>query len=87
MSFMLTGNRLRGHTYKFNPGLREQSLAKILAPTNMEMHFSQDGDTNRIWIDINFNHLVFNVSLASIYFTDNNSYTTFMENLLAGELE
>ena len=50
MSFMLTGNRLRGHTYKFNTEQREQSLVKILAPTNMGMHFSQDGDINRIWI-------------------------------------
>ena len=67
MSFVLTVDRLRGHTCKFNPALREQSLAQILQPTNMGMHFSQDSDTNRTRIDINFNHLVFNVSPASIF--------------------
>ena len=86
MSFLLTVDGLRGHTCKFNPERREQSLAQILQPTNMGMHFSQDNDTNRTRIDINFNHLVFNVSPASIYIIYN-SYNTFMENLSALENE
>ena len=86
MSFVLTVDRLRGHTCKFNPALREQSLAQILQPTNMGMHFSQDTDTNRTRIDINFNHLVFNVSPASIFIIYN-SYNTFMESLAAQETE
>ena len=40
MSFNLMANRLRGPTCKFNPELREQSLDKILQPTNIGMHFS-----------------------------------------------
>ena len=79
MSFNLMANRLRGHTCKFK--LREQSLDKILQPTNIGMHFSAYSDTNRTRIDINFNHLVFNVSPASIYII----YNTFMEHLSAGE--
>ena len=86
LTFVLTVDRLRGHTCKFNPELREASLAQILQPTNMGMHFSQDGDTNRTRIDINFNHLVFNVSPASIYIIYN-SYNTFMESLSAQEAE
>ena len=31
----------RGNTCKFNPALREQSLAQILRPTNMAMHYNQ----------------------------------------------
>ena len=80
------GQENRGHTCKFNPALREQSLAQILQPTNMGMHFSQDTDTNRTRIDINFNHLVFNVSPASIFIIYN-SYNTFMESLAAQETE
>merc|ERR1719369_1123182 len=80
MSFVLTVDRLRGHTCKFNPSIREQTLAQILQPTNMGMHFSQDSEANRTRIDINFNHLVLNVSPASIYIIYN-SYNTFMENL------
>jgi len=80
LSFVLTVDRLRGHTCKFNPAIREQTLAQILQPTNMGMHFSQDSDANRTRIDINFNHLVLNVSPASIYIIYN-SYNTFMENL------
>ena len=52
----------------------------------MGMHFSQDSDTNRTRIDINFNHLVFNVSPASIYIIYN-SYNTFMESLAAQETD
>ena len=80
------GKENRGHTCKFNPALREQSLAQILQPTNMGMHFSQDTDTNRTRIDINFNHLVFNVSPASIFIIYN-SYNTFMESLAAQETD
>eukprot|EP00092_Neocalanus_flemingeri_P033380 GFUD01036296.1.p1 GENE.GFUD01036296.1~~GFUD01036296.1.p1 ORF type:complete len:2741 (+),score=704.42 GFUD01036296.1:512-8224(+) len=80
LSFVLTVDRLRGHTCKFNPAIREQTLAQILQPTNMGMHFSQNSEPNRTRIDINFNHLVLNVSPASIYIIYN-SYNTFMENL------
>ena len=37
-----------------------------------------------LYFSINFNHLVFNVSPASIYILYN-SYQTFMENLSARE--
>ena len=70
------GQENRGHTCKFNPALREQSLAQILQSTNMGM----------TRIDINFNHLVFNVSPASIFIIYN-SYNTFMESLAAQETE
>ena len=76
--------RLRGHTCKFNPLLREQTLVAILQPTNMGMHFSQDTEANRTRIDINFNHLVFNVSPASIYIIYN-SYNTFMTEFFSSE--
>ena len=47
LAFVLTVDSLRGHTCKFNPEHRESSLAQVLHPTNMGMHFSQDSDTNR----------------------------------------
>ena len=76
--------RLRGHTCKFNPLLREQTLVAILQPTNMGMHFSRDSEANRTRIDINFNHLVFKVSPASIYIIYN-SYNTFMNEFFSSE--
>ena len=51
LAFVLTVDRLRGHTCKFNPVIREQSLAQILQPTNMGLHFSSDNDSNRTRIE------------------------------------
>ena len=51
LAFVLTVDSLRGHTCKFNPAVREQSLAQILQPTNMGMHFNSDTDTNRTRIE------------------------------------
>ena len=51
LAFVLTVDSLRGHTCKFNPAIREQSLAQILQPTNMGMQFSSDTDTNRTRIE------------------------------------
>ena len=56
----------------------------ILQPTNMGMHFSQDTEANRTRIDINFNHLVFNVSPPSIYIIYY-SYNTFMTEFFSSE--
>ena len=84
MSLVLTVDRLRGHTCKFNPALREQTLVAILQQTSMGLHMNQDTEANRMRIDINFNHLVFNVSPASIYIIYN-SYNTFMTEFFAAE--
>ena len=86
MSLVLTVDRLRGHTCKFNPALREQTLVAILQQTSMGLHMNQDSEANRMRIDINFNHLVFNVSPASIYIIFN-SYNTFMAEFFATEPE
>ena len=86
MSLVLTVDRLRGHTCKFNPALREQTLVAILQQTSMGLHMNQDSEANRMRIDINFNHLVFNVSPASIYIIFN-SYNTFMAEFFAAEPE
>ena len=51
LAFVLTVDRLRGNTCKFNPDMREQSLAQILQPTNMGLHFSSDADSNRTRIE------------------------------------
>ena len=37
----MTVDNLRGHTCKFNIDEREHSMAQILRPTNMAMHYSQ----------------------------------------------
>ena len=86
MSLVLTVDRLRGHTCKFNPALREQTLVAILQQTSMGLHMNQDSDANRMRIDINFNFLVFNVSPASIYIIYN-SYNTFMAEFFSAEPE
>ena len=86
MSLVLIVDRLRGHTCKFNPALREQTLVAILQQTTMGLHMSQDTEANRMRIDINFNHLVFNVSPASIYIIYN-SYNTFMAEFFAAETD
>ena len=87
LSFVLTVDRLRGHTCKFNPAVREQTLVAILQQTTMGMHFNQDTEACRTRIDVNFNHLVFNVSPASIYIIYN-SYNTFLAEFqgLVGEV-
>ena len=86
MSLVLTVDRLRGHTCKFNPALREQTLVAILQQTSMGLHMNQDSEANRMRIDVNFNYLVFNVSPASIYIIFN-SYNTFMAEFFAAEPE
>ena len=48
----------------------------------MGMHMSQDNETSRTRIDLNFNHLVFNVSPASIYIIWR-SYNTFLTEFFA----
>ena len=40
-SINMTVDNLRGHTCKFNQDGRENSMAQILKPTNMTMHYSQ----------------------------------------------
>jgi len=42
MSMQLILDNLRGHTCKFDPAVRDATLAQILRPTNMAMHFNQD---------------------------------------------
>ena len=87
MSLVLIVDKLRGHTCKFNPALREQTLVAILQQTTMGLHMSSDtSEVNRMRIDINFNHLVFNVSPASIYIIYN-SYNTFMAEFSGSDPE
>jgi len=82
LTFNMTLDDLRGHTCKFDPKDREQTLAQILKPTNMAMHFSQDTESRRTRIDMNFSSLVLNVSPASIMILLQ-SYNTFMLNFQA----
>jgi vacuolar protein sorting-associated protein 13A/C len=55
-------------------------MAQILKPTNMAMHYSQDLDSRKTRIDMNFSSLVLNVSPNSIQILLN-SYNTFMTNM------
>jgi vacuolar protein sorting-associated protein 13A/C len=41
LSMQLILDNLRGHTCKFDPAVRDSTLAQILRPTNMAMHFNQ----------------------------------------------
>lgn len=82
LTFNMTLDDLRGHTCKFDPKDREQTLAQILKPTNMAMHFSQDTESRRTRIDMNFSSLVLNVSPASIMILLQ-SYNTLMLNFQA----
>ena len=88
LSMQLILDNLRGHTCKFDPAVRDSTLAQILRPTNMAMHFNQDLDVvnPRTRIDMNFNSLVMNVSPASIMIILQ-SYNTFMENFQQTQLD
>ena len=88
LSMQLILDNLRGHTCKFDPAVRDSTLAQILRPTNMTMHFNQDLDVvnPRTRIDMNFNSLVMNVSPASIMIILQ-SYNTFMENFQQTQLD
>merc|ERR1719193_1228472 len=85
LDFNMTVDDLRGHTCKFNPAVRDISLAQILKPTNMAMHYKQDIENRKTKIDMNFNSLVLNVSPASILILKQ-SYDTFMENFQSPDI-
>jgi hypothetical protein len=80
LTFTAIVDKLRGHTCTFNPAMRDKTLAQILQPTNLAMHYNSDAEMGRTRIDINLNNLVLNVFPGSLKIILD-SYNTFMENL------
>ena len=40
LTFTAIVDKLRGHTCTFNPAMRDKTLAQILQPTNLAMHYN-----------------------------------------------